>query len=128
MRAPGFNRLPNPGEETILSFLPHSCVIAQTIDIYYSMSIAGTLVFTDTDVLNNSQVCCGIVEIALYSYTYSIPIKILYMPTGSRKIYVLFLGLLRGYRRSPAYRVLRSSPHLRTSLSEAKRHETEHVR
>ncbi len=46
LRAPGFNRLPSPGEEVLLSFLPvHCSVAAHAVDVYYSMSIAGTLCF-----------------------------------------------------------------------------------
>ena len=48
IRAPGFNRLPSPGEEVVLSFLPHASVASQTIDIFYTMSIAGTLCFVDS--------------------------------------------------------------------------------
>ncbi len=36
-----------------MSFLPHAGVASQTIDIYYSMSIAGTLCFFDLDLLNH---------------------------------------------------------------------------
>ena len=48
IRAPGFNRLPSPGEEVVLSFLPHASVASQTIDIFYTMSIAGTLCFVES--------------------------------------------------------------------------------
>lgn len=41
------HRLPSPGEEVVLSFLPPCSIASQTIDIYYTMSIAGTLCFTD---------------------------------------------------------------------------------
>lgn len=53
LRAPGFNRLPSPGEEIILSLLPASSVTAHILDIYYTMSIAGTLCFYDEDILND---------------------------------------------------------------------------
>jgi hypothetical protein len=47
VRPPGFNRLPAPGEEVILSYIPFTHVASQTIDIYYSITIAGTLCFVD---------------------------------------------------------------------------------
>merc|ERR1711981_1171976 len=49
IRAPGFNRLPVPGEELIMSYLPHSEIASQTIDIFYTMSIVGTLCFPGED-------------------------------------------------------------------------------
>ena len=33
IRAPGFNRLPVPGEEIIMSYLPHSEIASQTVRI-----------------------------------------------------------------------------------------------
>ena len=56
MRAPGFNRLPAPGEEVLLSVLPSSTVTAHTLDIYYTMSIAGTLCFVEEDILNDTNI------------------------------------------------------------------------
>ena len=31
IRAPGFNRLPAPGEEVVMSYLPHSEIASQTV-------------------------------------------------------------------------------------------------
>ena len=53
IRAPGFNRTPSPGEEVMISFLPLSHISTQLIDIYYMISVAGTTVFPNTDILNN---------------------------------------------------------------------------
>lgn len=50
IRAPGFNRLPAPGEEIVMSYLPHSEIASQTLDIFYTMSIVGTLCFPDEEV------------------------------------------------------------------------------
>ena len=47
VRPPGFNRLPAPGEEVILSYIPFTHIASQTIDIYYSITIGGTLCFVD---------------------------------------------------------------------------------
>jgi len=57
IRAPGFNNLPTPGEEVIMSYLPHSEIASQTIDIFYTMSIVGTLSFPgeDMDVNNDTS-------------------------------------------------------------------------
>ena len=55
IRAPGFNRLPSPGEEVVLSFLPHASVASQTIDIFYTMSIAGTLCFVESRYVRTVQ-------------------------------------------------------------------------
>ncbi len=57
VRPPGFNRLPAPGEEIILSYIPFSHAASQTIDIYYSITIAGTLCFVedDRDLMDNSE-------------------------------------------------------------------------
>lgn len=55
IRAPGFNKTPAPGEEVILSFLPLSHISTQLIDIYYIISVAGTSVFTNRDILHNQQ-------------------------------------------------------------------------
>ena len=55
LRAPGFNRLPAPGEEVILSFLPaHASLAAHCVDTYYSLSIAGTVVFAEANGGNSS--------------------------------------------------------------------------
>ena len=41
IRAPGFNRLPVPGEEVIMSYLPHSEIASQTVSITFSKSAKG---------------------------------------------------------------------------------------
>ena len=56
IRAPGFNRMPIPGEEVLLSIHPYSGIAAQIIDIYYTMSIAGTLcIICDHDICFGPQ-------------------------------------------------------------------------
>ena len=51
-RAPGFNKLPVAGEEIVMSYLPHSNISAQLHDIYYTISVAGTLMFAASDEFN----------------------------------------------------------------------------
>ena len=55
IRAPGFNKLPVAGEEVVMSYLPNSTIAAQLTDIFYTISVAGTLVFAASDETN--QVC-----------------------------------------------------------------------
>ena len=43
IRAPGFNRLPVPGEEVIMSYLPHSEIASQTVSITFSKNAKGFL-------------------------------------------------------------------------------------
>ena len=49
IRAPGFNKLPVAGEEIVMSYLPHSNIAAQLTDIFYTISVAGTLAFAASD-------------------------------------------------------------------------------
>ena len=51
-RAPGFNKLPVAGEEIVMSYLPHSNISSQLHDIYYTISVAGTLMFAASDEFN----------------------------------------------------------------------------
>ena len=39
IRAPGFNRLPVPGEEIIMSYLPHSEIASQTVRISEKLEV-----------------------------------------------------------------------------------------
>ena len=50
-----FPRMPIPGEEVILSYLPYCQVAAQIIDIYYAISVAATLVFSSSNVIQDSD-------------------------------------------------------------------------
>jgi len=62
VRAPGFNKMPVPGEEIILSYSPLCEISAQIIDIYYSLSIAATTVFPVVDISNNYQDFCKTIQ------------------------------------------------------------------
>lgn len=74
IRAPGFNKTPAPGEEVILSFLPLSHISTQLIDIYYIISVAGTAVFTNTDILHNQQLFFEALEETQPSILYGPPV------------------------------------------------------
>ena len=50
-RAPGFNQTPAPGEETLMSYLPLSHISSLLIDVYYVITVAGTLVFPNRELL-----------------------------------------------------------------------------
>lgn len=62
VRAPGFNKMPVPGEEVIMSYSPFSEISAQIIDIYYSISIAATTVFPQVDIVNNYHNFCKTIQ------------------------------------------------------------------
>ena len=55
LRAPGFNPTPSPGHEVMISFLPLAHISTQLIDIYYLISVAGTLVFPATLIAHNQE-------------------------------------------------------------------------
>ena len=55
LRAPGFNPTPSPGHEVMISFLPLAHISTQLIDIYYLISVAGTLVFPATPIAHNQE-------------------------------------------------------------------------
>ncbi|XP_023330627.1 very long-chain-fatty-acid--CoA ligase bubblegum [Eurytemora carolleeae] len=55
IRAPGFNRSPAPGEEVLISYLPLSHISTQILDIYYCMTVAGTLVFPSSNILHDGD-------------------------------------------------------------------------
>ena len=55
LRAPGFNPTPSPGHEVMISFLPLAHISTQLIDIYYLISVAGTLVFPAKPIAHNQE-------------------------------------------------------------------------
>ena len=55
LRAPGFNPTPSPGHEVMISFLPLAHISTQLIDIYYLISVAGTLVFPATLIAHSQE-------------------------------------------------------------------------
>ena len=54
--------MPAPGEEVIVSYSPFSEIAAQIIDIYYSISIGATTVFSDHDIISNYDQFCKTIQ------------------------------------------------------------------
>ena len=52
IRAPGFNKLPMAGEEIVMSYLPMSQIAVQISDIFYTISVAGTIAFAVNDTVD----------------------------------------------------------------------------
>ncbi|QQP51260.1 Uncharacterized protein FKW44_012571, partial [Caligus rogercresseyi] len=51
--SPGFNRMPCPGEEVLISVLPFSSISSQIVDIYYTICVVGTLcISADANLFN----------------------------------------------------------------------------
>jgi len=74
IRAPGFNSPPCPGEEVILSFSPLCHVSTQVIDVYYMISVAGTIVFPGSDIFNQQELFWKVMEEVQPTILYGPPV------------------------------------------------------
>ncbi|CAB4060694.1 ACSBG [Lepeophtheirus salmonis] len=90
IRAPGFNRMPAPGEEILISVLPLSSISAQIIDIYYTLCVVGTLcISSNKNLLTQGD--------AFFDTVFDVQPTVLFAPT---LIYERIFHKLRNLKRS----------------------------